>query len=91
MNIQLSIDQKRKPITLNVQNAPKSGGGFDYNKSTNKPQINGVELVGNKTPTELGISGVEVVDEIRAGDMRAVTSNAVSIGVGNIEALLNTI
>lgn len=32
-----------------------SGGTSDYNQLTNKPQINGVELVGNKTSDDLGI------------------------------------
>ena len=32
-----------------------SGGTNDYNQLTNKPQINGVELLGNKTSADLGI------------------------------------
>lgn len=32
-----------------------SGGTTNYNQLTNKPSINGVELVGNKTTNELGI------------------------------------
>ena len=36
-------------------------GTSDYRKLANKPQINGVELVGNKTTKELGIeAGKEV-------------------------------
>lgn len=30
---------------------------FDYGSATSKPQINGIELVGNKTGQELGITG----------------------------------
>lgn len=44
-----------------------SGGTSDYLDLINKPSINGVELVGNKTTEELGIvagSNVNVVDEI---------------------------
>lgn len=32
-----------------------AGGTNDYNDLINKPQINGVELVGNKTPEDLDI------------------------------------
>lgn len=34
-----------------------SGGSSDYNSLDNKPKINGVELVGNKTASDLGITG----------------------------------
>lgn len=34
-----------------------SGGSSDYNSLDNKPKINGVELVGNKTSSDLGITG----------------------------------
>ena len=35
-----------------------SGGTTNYNDLTNKPSINGVELSGNKTSDDLGISGM---------------------------------
>ena len=35
-----------------------TGGTTNYNDLTNKPQINGVELSGNKTSDDLGISGM---------------------------------
>lgn len=35
-----------------------SGGTTNYNDLANKPQINGVELSGNKTSDDLGISGM---------------------------------
>ena len=35
-----------------------SGGTTNYNNLTNKPSINGVELSGNKTSDDLGISGM---------------------------------
>lgn len=34
------------------------GGTTNYNSLTNKPQINGVELVGNKTSSDLNITGL---------------------------------
>ena len=42
------------------------GGGFgvsDYPELNDLPQINGVELVGNKTSEELGLAGVGYVDQ----------------------------
>lgn len=37
-----------------------SGGTTDYNDLDNKPSINGVQLVGNKTATDLGIVSKEI-------------------------------
>lgn len=45
-------------VAMNIIDGGGSGGGGgtgNYNDLTNKPKINGVELVGNKTDTELGI------------------------------------
>lgn len=42
----------------------------DYNNITNKPQINGVELVGNKTLEELGAVSKSYVDTL-IGDINA--------------------
>ena len=90
------------------------GGGTgtdNYNSLSNKPQINGVTLTGNKKSADLKIptlekvteietdvdtlkrtvDGLEVINEIKSGDMRPITSNAVYVGVGNIESLLHTI
>lgn len=48
--------------------AELGGGSFgtkNYEVLTNKPKINGVELIGNKTPTDLGeheLSALEVIN-----------------------------
>ena len=42
-------------ISVNTSEISISGGSGDYNQLTNKPQINSVELSGNKTLTDLGI------------------------------------
>ena len=34
-----------------------TSGTYNYNDLQNKPQINGVELIGNKSAEELGITG----------------------------------
>ena len=40
---------------LAIKNAGGTGGTTDYEELTNKPQINSVELNGNKTLDELGV------------------------------------
>ena len=52
-----------------------SGGGTsNYNNLTNKPQINGVELVGNKTAEELGIKQ-GVTEEVLTQALAAETAS----------------
>lgn len=60
---QIVIDQTYSPISENAQSGKavaeavaKSGGGTtDYEQLENLPEINGVELLGNKSLTDLGI------------------------------------
>ena len=58
--IEVSVSNK-KPIEFGVE---KSGGGSggNYATLTNKPQINGVTLIGNKTSKELKVQ--DEMDEI---------------------------
>ena len=54
---------------LAIKNAGGTGGTTDYNQLTNKPQINNIELVGNKTLDELGIQAkgdYALVDDVDA-------------------------
>ena len=51
-------------MSLNLT-APRSVEGTkDYEKLKNKPQIESVELIGNKTFPELGISPIDADDLI---------------------------
>lgn len=50
----ISITPQEQATLVLTQNT--SGGTTNYNALLNKPQINGVELIGNKTSEELGIS-----------------------------------
>lgn len=43
---------------------PEPGGTTDYNDLTNLPQINGVELIGNKTSTDLKIETWEEIGTV---------------------------
>ena len=63
-----NLETKAKEnLVVAINEAAKSGEN-DYKKLTNLPQINGVELVGNKTGEELGLvpdlSGYATKDEI---------------------------
>lgn len=37
------------------------GGTTNYNQLSNKPQVNGVTLSGNKTTSQLGLAGADVI------------------------------
>lgn len=50
-------DKGMKP-TQSTTVVPVMGSGFDYESATNKPKINGIELVGDKTNDELLISPI---------------------------------
>lgn len=49
------IIEDKDVIEMEVEPNEKVGGTSNYNNLTNKPQINGVELKGNKTLKDLGI------------------------------------
>ena len=53
----MSIDRGTKGIPMGAATLGGSGGGgtTDYTALTNKPQINSVELTGNKTSVDLGL------------------------------------
>ena len=57
-----NINVERENVIIN------QGGTSNYNDLTNKPQINNVELVGNKTLEELGIKQTYTADDIAFSD-----------------------
>ena len=63
----ISVEIKKNVSNIDVS-VEKKGGSSNYEELTNKPSINGVELVGNKTTTDLGIefdtSNLATKDEI---------------------------
>lgn len=58
----LDLSPEKKGETSIGLNKESSGGTSDYGALLNKPKINGVELVGNKTSEELKIQAT--IDEI---------------------------
>lgn len=70
MDVELQIDELQElvfdaeepqDIGLSV-NEQIVGGSTDYSQLRNKPQINNVELVDNKTFDDLGLSGLSNID-----------------------------
>lgn len=50
------------PITFESKVVPVIGTAMNYDLATNKPRINGVELIGNKTNEELLIDAISNED-----------------------------
>ena len=69
-------------------NIPTGGGGgtSDYNALTSKPQINGVELSGNKTSDDLGISGMTEEQEEQLNQNTQDIQGKVSKDQGTLNA-----
>ena len=60
----LITDAEGNIITQNKEDFEGGGGTTDYNNLENKPQINGVELNGNKTSGDLKMYTQEEVDDL---------------------------
>lgn len=54
VDIELEIQSNDEPITLEIAEGV-GGGTRNYNQLINKPQINGVELIGDKSFEDLGL------------------------------------
>ena len=63
-----------------------TGGTTNYNDLTNKPQINGVELSGNKTSDDLGISGMTEEQEEQLNQNTQDIQGKVSKDQGTLNA-----
>ena len=69
VQVAVEIESNLHEYTIGMQeNIELSGGTNDYEKLKNKPQINGVELVQNKSFSDLGmdiISNQELEDMLK--------------------------
>ena len=69
VQVELELESNTHEYTLGVEeNIGLSGGTNDYEKLKNKPQINGVELIKNKSFSDLGmdiISNQELEDMLK--------------------------
>lgn len=100
------IIEENREIVEFQEPGGNSGGTNNYNDLIFKPQINGVELSGNKSLEDLGIkqlkpgSNIEIknneisvvtTDDVQEDNTKPITSAAVYTEVGNINVLLQTI
>ena len=69
----MSVNLGETKVT-DILKTVSGGGTSNYNNLTNKPQINGVELVGNKTAEELGIEQ-GVTEEVLTQSLAAETAS----------------
>ena len=71
-----------------------SGGGdepvMDYNILLNKPQINGVELVGNKTDKDLYLEAEGNIESISGTNPSVKLDNNITYNLGSINGLTTT-
>ena len=69
VQVQVELESNLHEYTIGMQeNIELSGGTNDYEKLKNKPQINGVELIHNKSFSDLGmdiISNQELEDMLK--------------------------
>lgn len=57
------LTEEKEEICINLEKEV-TGGTSDYEKLKNKPSINGVELTGNKTTEDLGITDIELITKL---------------------------
>lgn len=69
-----------------VPNGREIGSTDNYNNLTNKPKINGVTLVGNVTPSELGIIGEHSVNTLTNKTISADDNILTNIRLGNLDS-----
>ena len=60
-NLDLNIESQDETLETNIE-INTTLGTYNYKELKNKPSINGVELVGNKTTEELGIVGTSMTE-----------------------------
>ena len=64
------------------------GSSSNYNNLSNKPQINGVELSGNKTASDLGIGGATVTTLYEASTTEQVATIELTSSYANYDFLV---
>lgn len=70
--------------------APNSNVNMDYNKASNKPSINGVELIGDKATEDLGIVGSSMTEIELSTDITNPTEILNYIGASGTYVAKNT-
>lgn len=89
-----TVGQVLKKTASGTEWADESGGGggtSDYTDLTNKPQINGVTLSGNKTGAELGLVPTEVTVSTDGAVTQALDAGKIYHFTGALTALTITL
>lgn len=60
------------PVTYLLAVIKGGGGTSNYNQLSNKPQINDVELTGNKSLHDLGIAGEDTIGTMTDNQWQSV-------------------
>lgn len=79
LTLEVASDQEDVPVeSVEVVRTGGGGGTSDYNDLSNKPQINGVTLSGNKSLSDLGIAAatdIPAVDSTLSGSSTNAIQN----------------
>lgn len=75
LTVPLEVDVNQVAVDLEVSGGVQPTLNTDYEGLTNKPQINGVELSGNKTSAELGIDQTHIYNQSTASDEWTINHN----------------
>lgn len=75
------------------QSGGGGGGTSNYNQLSNKPQVNGVELSGNKTSSQLGItaSALGAYQKPSGGIPKTDLASAVQTSLGKADSALQSV
>ena len=68
----VQVDDTGKRLDVKLKELEQNAGVKDYSSLTNKPSINGVELLGDKSLTDLGVLDDQLTTSGKAADAKAV-------------------
>ena len=87
-DVDVNVTKSSRNVTVDYN---KDSGTTDYNKLKNKPSINDVELIGNKTTSDLKISYNDLIDKPTVGEGRiTILKNSQPQGSFNVNQANNS-
>ena len=75
ITVPMEVSVSRQTVPINVSGNVRPVINTDYEQLENKPQINGVELSGNKTSAELGIDQTYIHNQSTASAEWTINHN----------------
>ena len=73
--VPMNVDEAETTLPLGVDAPYQPRFNGDYEKLRNRPSINGVELIGDKTSAELGIDRTYIYEHPAVSDTWTITHN----------------